>query len=222
MMDRYTPKIKLCGMTNVHDVQAALDYGAEFIGLIFAQESPRSVDLMVAKKIVDLVSQANEKSGGNVQVVGVFRNQDTQTIQRTVDALDLPLVQLHGKESPEQCKAISVPVIKVFEVDDEFAWQDVLQFSQNISYIMVDCPKSFQGQKDTWLKQAVDICAARGDDLPPLFFAGNLNAENVGFVINRVEPFAVDVASGVEKDPGTKDLAKMKNFCLSVEKAVSL
>jgi phosphoribosylanthranilate isomerase len=217
-----SPKIKLCGMTNIHDVRAALDLGADFIGLIFAEESPRRVNLEAAQEIVDSIRKVNQEVGSSIKPVGVFRNQDNQTIEKIIASLDLPLVQLHGEESPKQCKQVSVPVIKVFEMVDDFSWEDVAEYSDNVPYIMIDCPKSFRGDKVGWLKEAVAICSQRPESLPPLFFAGALSPENVSVVISQAKPFAVDIASGIEKEPGLKDLEKMKRFCQLVNRAVTI
>ncbi len=218
-----TTKIKICGITSLQDALAALDAGADFLGLIFAQSSPRRADHAVAKEIIAGVEK-------RAKVVGVFKDQPLDEVRSLAQKLGLDFVQCHGAESIEYVRQLPAKVIKVLEltgaVDSSIA--DTAQTWKNdAAYLLFDRPKSLSDP--AWYKAAVQQLLAaqrstRGVDptlgsLPlPYFFAGGLSAENVGEIVASLQPFAVDVASSIESSPGKKDIAKMNDFCKAVKR----
>lgn len=201
-------KIKICGITNIEDARIAVSAGADFIGLIFAQESPRAVSFDTAKEIVHELDD-------RVQIVAVFKDNPPAEVDITVSALGLSLVQYHGKESAEYCAYTKEKVIKAFELDDNLKAELIGKYIGNVDYILLDRPKN--GTQDVHSLMSTASTVTRDHkELPPIFFAGGLNPENVKEVVVKLQPYAVDVASGVESSPGKKDHEKIKRFCQTV------
>ncbi|HEY9676821.1 MAG TPA: phosphoribosylanthranilate isomerase [Drouetiella sp.] len=202
--------VKICGITNAQDARDAIAAGAEFLGFIFVQSSDRAVDESGAKAILPEVR-------GKAKIVGVFRNSAIEEVNRLASLLNFDFVQLHGNESPEYCSEVNAPVIKVIEITAD-ADLDSLRANlgrySKASYILFDKPKGLDF--DQWLDFAVEKVAAI-PSIGEYFFAGGLNHTNVKGVLARISPTFVDVASGVEKAPGVKDVTKMNAFCNAVK-----
>lgn len=222
--------IKICGITCNADAHEAIADGAKFIGLIFADRSPRKIS---EEKACDIIAQFK----GSAQFVGIFEDAALDLINEFAARLTLDLVQCHGAESPEYCSRIRVPVIKAFVLHN--TWYDnarfdspqrkqqqhelfefVELFKHSVKYFLFDRPKKFP--QEEWLPYAVDVLKEANGFLPEYFFAGGLTERNVGKVIEELRPFGVDVASGVEKSPGVKDHAKIALFCETVRAAQSI
>jgi phosphoribosylanthranilate isomerase len=205
-----SPKIKICGLTNSKDARDAVNCGASFLGVIFAETSPRRVELENAKTI------RGEKTD-SVSLVGVFQNQPLAAVNAIADKVNLDFVQLHGEESAEYCQAIERPVIKVVNLKNTVGDQDqnltaiAAEYSFCAKYLMFDKPKGENAQD--WLKIAVDRIAVIESKLPPYFFAGGLNVANLEMVLSRLQPYCLDVSSSVEKRVGEKDIEVMRAFC---------
>lgn len=204
-------KIKICGITSLEDALAALDAGADYLGLIFAQSSPRRVEEAVAKEIVAGV-------GGRAQIVGVFKDQEVEYVSELAMSLKLDYVQCHGKESVEYARRLPTRVIKVFELEamDEVVAAEMLAWKDDAAFILFDRPKLLKDPE--WYKRAINELCAAGPLAMPYFFAGGLTSKNVGEVVEALQPFAVDVASSVESAPGQKDVGKMNDFCKAVKR----
>jgi phosphoribosylanthranilate isomerase len=206
--------IKICGITSVTDARAAVECGAEYLGLIFVEQSARKVSQSLACEIAASVK-------GQAKLVGVFMNAPAQQIVSTFSLVGLDFAQYHGQESPAFVKSIGVPAIKVFELSDLFSWENVEHYLDCAQFFLLDRPKGLHCRD--WLDSALATANAAPAHLPPYFFAGGLNPDNVGMVINRLKkPFyGIDVASGVETEPGIKDLKKLKRFCNIVQEEAS-
>jgi len=194
-----TPKIKICGITSVHDAELALECEADYLGVIFA-DSPRRVAIETAKEISKMATP----------LVGVFQNQPLSFVQEVLAEVKLDFVQLHGEESPEYCQTLPLPVIKVFTAHYPLDWDRIGPYQQ-VDFLMLDKPHDY-------LEQAITFFKEERDQLPPVFLAGGLNAENVSMFIQSAQPYAVDVASGVESEPGIKDPQKLQAFCQAVQR----
>ncbi len=215
-------KIKICGITNVDDAIAAVDAGADAIGLNFYSGSKRCVDVDVARQIVDEVSQ-------RAACVGVFVNASADEIPSICGRARLQIVQLHGDEPPELIKSLGsgYDVIRVCRLDergtpairaDLDACCEIAGFAPVAILVDAAAPGRFGGSGHTvdwrqlenyptWIKNI------------PLILAGGLNSANVAEAIRIVSPQAVDVASGVELAPGKKDTAKMRDFVAAARAA---
>ena len=197
-------KIKICGITNYEDAKNTVDLGADFLGFNFYSRSPRCVNLKTAKNIV-------EKLQKNVLKVGVFVNEKIDNINEIADYCNLDLIQLSGDEDFGYVKILkkstNKKIIKVFRIKkgDEIKNFDKFDFD----YFMLDTFKNgFYGGTG----QDFNLNLANGFDNKKLFLAGGLNEKNVKTAIQKVNPFAVDVCSSIEKSAGRKDFDKMKRF----------
>lgn len=200
--------IKICGLTNVSDGLAASVAGADFIGLIFAPESPRAVTPAVAADI-------HASLAGRARTVGVFRNAEVETILDTHARVGFDLVQLHGRESPEFCRRMPVPVIKVFEITPDLTHAEVTAYRDVATWFLFDRPKG--ETSPDWTVRAARFLATVPPPLP-FFFAGGLTADSVSGIVRDIAPFGVDVASGVETSPREKDPTRMTAFCEAARK----
>ena len=206
------PSVKICGITNLADAEAAIAAGAEYIGLIFAEESKRKVNRNAAQEIVDAVR-------GKVRTVGVFKDSPGELIGELFAELRLDLVQFHGNESPQLIRELALPSIKAFVIDQDFRWENVQMYAGTVDKILLDRAKNETAPG--WLASALEIAASPPADTPPYFFAGGLTPGNVKSVMHSAlatssKFYGVDVASGVEKSAGVKDVLKMNEFCKTV------
>jgi phosphoribosylanthranilate isomerase len=202
-------RVKICGITRVEDALAAAQYGADAIGLVFYQRSPRHVSIAQAKQLTEALPPF-------VSVVGLFVNADSVFVREVLANVPLDLLQFHGDETPEYCSQFSTPYLKAIRVK---AGVDLLQ-----------CASDFRGAKGLLLDAHVEgIPGGTGTafdwtlipkKLPlPVILSGGLDAENVAAAIKQVRPYAVDVSSGVEASKGIKDSAKIAAFINEVKRA---
>ncbi|MDP8247836.1 MAG: phosphoribosylanthranilate isomerase [Candidatus Tritonobacter lacicola] len=204
-MEADTVKVKICGITSVRDALATCELGADAIGLVFSG-SPRKVSLNAAAEIAGRVSPF-------VTVVGVFVNEEREFVSRALEQCSLDLVQLHGDESPEYCLSFPGRVIKSFRIGEAGDISPVSSFSVRAALFDSRVRGAFggTGKAFEW-KVLGDVTRLQLS----VILAGGLNADNVGRAIEIVRPYAVDVSSGVEAEPGKKDYARMKEFMQKV------
>lgn len=193
--------VKICGITSLENACMAVNYGASAIGMIFYSGSPRYVEPNKAAQWIGRVS-------GKVKKVGVFVNENIEIIRSTIEKLNLDYIQLHGNESPEFCKEILKPVIKVLRVDKHVD-NSVLE-KYNVYAFLLDTYKEDKpggtGEKFKW-----EFVSALKTETP-IILSGGLNADNIIEGINVIQPAAVDLNSGVESSPGEKDDNKMQQL----------
>jgi phosphoribosylanthranilate isomerase len=206
-------RIKVCGITGLEDARAAVAAGADGLGFIFVEQSPRLVD-------PDMVRAINDELPPFVDSIGVFCNEEIEVVEEIINYCHLTLVQLHGTESPEYCKSVSCPVIKSFSIHPESQSEELADYSEVASGFLLD---TFHKDMAGGTGMVFDWKLVEQIQPPgPVILAGGLNPENVGEAIRQVKPFAVDVNSGVEYQPGRKDTDKLKNFADEVRKADEL
>jgi len=199
-------KVKICGITNFEDAQAAADLGADMLGFNFFEGSKRYVERSTAAKIIRGLDD-------RVDPVGVFVNAEIDTIQTTVEKTGLAAIQLHGDEEPEfvatVAKTCGVPVIKALRVTPDFSVEVIRDFPVDSILLDVYSTAAFggTGERFDW-----NIAVAAKQFSDRLFLAGGLTPDNVAEAVELVRPYAVDVASGVESAPGKKDPIKMEAF----------
>lgn len=197
-------RVKVCGITELEDARDAVLLGAAAIGLNFYEKSPRCIEASKAAQIIEQLPPF-------VTVVGIFVNHpDPQSLEDFALSLGLHAVQLHGNETPDYCSMIQrVKVIKAIRVDENFR-VDVMR-NYGAGTFLLDACSPGTGQVFDWNR--VYGANAFGS----IIIAGGLTAGNVGEVVNKLHPFAVDVASGVESAPGKKDYEKMRQFIEAVQ-----
>jgi phosphoribosylanthranilate isomerase len=201
-------RIKICGVTTESQALACADAGADAIGVNFVASSVRRVDVPTAQAIVRAV-------GARVLVVGVVANQTVLAMRALRDATGVGCLQLHGDERADDVLALLPHAYKAIRVADD---RDV-RAAQAMpgDYVMVDAKVAGTlggtGHAFEW-GLVVELARTRR-----LVLAGGLTPENVADAIRQVRPWSVDVASGVESAPGTKDLAKVRAFVDAVRSA---
>ena len=214
-------RIKIEGLRDAREAMKIAQMGADAIGMVFA-DSPRWVSPEQARAIVDILPPW-------VATVGVFVNSDAETINRVIRRTGIGYVQLHGDEPPEIVGLIEAPVIKAFRVRDETwlagvrSWIDAGGAKRNLVAVLLDAyDKSAQGgtgKQFNWDLVADARAAGALAGVDPIILAGGLDASCVAQAIRVVQPWAVDVASGVESAPGVKDLDKVEAFLNAVREA---
>ena len=200
------PKLKICGITQLDDARYCAGAGADYLGFIQHEESPRYVDPGRAAEVIDWVH--------GPAPVGVFVNDDAEAINRTAEEAGFDLVQLHGNEPPEVCAEVERPVIKAVRVlHDASATQlrSLMEpYAAHVDFFLLDTHSTSlwggTGESFNW-RLARELSA----DFP-LFLAGGIDAENVEEAVRTMQPYAVDLSSSLEAEPGKKDFDKMERF----------
>lgn len=201
-------RVKICGITSVEDAQHAIAEGADAIGLVFYEPSPRCVSVAVARKICESIPPF-------VTVVGLFVDHAEADVKKICSQVPLSLLQFHGSEPESFCARFDHPYIKAVRVQTT---EDVVNAQKNYSTaqgLLVDTYKEGVpgGTGETFDWQLLP------DDLnQPLVLAGGLNPSNVRKAIEHVKPFAVDVSGGVELSKGVKDPDKITLFMKEVSR----
>lgn len=213
--------IKVCGITNIEDAQACAELGADMLGFIFA-ESPRRVGVDTAAEIIEVVRNDGWRSPNPEipKLIGVF-TEEREDIPQIAEACGLDFIQLHGTQSDAFASAIGKDrVIRVTRVKDEFSI-DALTDYPSAAYYLLDTYKKGQpggtGETFDWSLAIL----ARNLLRKPIILSGGLTPANVHHAVRAVKPYAVDVSSGVELEPGRKDIAKVKEFIDHVREADS-
>jgi len=196
--DNLVTRIKVCGMTSLADAEQAADLGAWAIGLIHHSDSPRYVEPAVAAEIGAALKRRCE-------VVGVFVNSTLDEIARAVENAQLTMVQLHGDEGPEFCEEVGrrtgTKVIKALPVRDSGDVRAAEIFRTDFHLFDAYSPdvRGGSGQSFDWA-----LLGERRSSVP-MILAGGLTPENVVEAVETAKPYAIDVVSGVEAEPGRKD-----------------
>jgi len=204
-----SPKIKICGITNQEDADLAVQEGADALGFVFYPQSPRYVQPAVAQHIIASLPPF-------VLPVGVFVNHELAMVQRVFDDCGLALAQLHGDESPGFCESLKRPVLRAIRLRDRSSFLALAEWKGRIGVrgFVVDAFSDRvyggTGHLTDW-SLAGEVAKA-----VPILLAGGLTPENVQEAIRQVQPYGVDVSSGVEHSPGRKDPAKIRAFIQSV------
>ncbi len=200
-------RVKICGITNLEDAQAATSFGADALGFIFAP-SPRRISPKEAKEII-------KKLGPWVTAVGVFVNESAHIVHRVASECGLGAVQLHGDENVSTLRALSSrTVIKTLHVDENFDWKKIKNSPAHAFLFDTRLAGRWGG---TGARFDWELLKARSLD-KPFIVSGGLNPGNVISAIRELSPYGVDVASGVESSPGKKDKKLLKRFIQNAKK----
>jgi phosphoribosylanthranilate isomerase len=198
--------VKICGITQLEDAQAAVRYGAQALGFIFWPGSPRMVAPQRVREIVAALQSP-------VTIVGVFVNQTAEHIREVSSVARLTTVQLHGDEAPALAAEMTLPVIKSVDLGDPASIGDWPMGVTLLADVNDPVRRGGTGTTVDWL------AAAKLAGIRPLLLAGGLNSENVADAIARVGPYGIDVSSGVERAPGVKDHDKLAALFAAVRLA---
>jgi phosphoribosylanthranilate isomerase len=194
--------VKICGITNREDAEAAVSAGANALGFIFYPRSPRAMTPAQAGVICAGLP-------GHVAKVGVFVNASPDEVNEAVALCGLNILQFHGDESPEYCSQFGIMTMKAFRVRDREIIPALPRYATHAWLLDAYNPVQLGGSGETFDWQ---LAVAANQLGKPIFLAGGLTPENVVQAIRQVKPFGVDVSSGVEIAPGRKDHEKVKAF----------
>jgi len=207
--DEMPVKVKICGITNLADGMAAAEAGADALGFVFYDQSPRHVSVEAAASLIRQLPPF-------VMKVGVFVNAPEDLVVWAIRECGLNLLQFHGDEAPEYCLQFGLMSMKAFRVRDAASLQAVLGYHTDAWLLDAYSPGKPGGTGETfnW-----DLALEAQDWGRPIFLAGGLTSENVAEAVRCARPYGVDASSGVEAAPGRKDHAKVRAF-IQAAKAV--
>lgn len=194
-------KVKICGITNLEDAMIAVEAGADALGFVFYDKSPRCVEPGKAADIIRALPPF-------VAAVGLFVNADINFVNLAADSCRLDVVQLHGEETPDFCSRVGRRVIKVFRVRDAQSIAPIQDY--RVAGYLLDAYSSgaYGGTGLSFNWEIAKIAKKYG----PVILAGGLTPDNIRQAVETVQPYAVDVSSGVEAAPGKKDPDKVRKF----------
>jgi phosphoribosylanthranilate isomerase len=206
-------RVKVCGITRLEDAELAVELGAWALGFVLWPHSPRAADPTAAAAIAAALRR-------RVELVGVFVNATLEEIAHAADELHLTHVQLHGDEGPSFCaeagRRTGAKVIKAVRVSSAADFQDLERYHTDFHLLDTAVRGLRGGSGRTW---DWALAGTRRRHVPAIL-SGGLNADNVAAGVAAVEPYAVDVSSGVEASPGVKDHAKLRAFMAAVPQPV--
>lgn len=201
-------RIKICGITRLVDLQSVAHHGADAIGLVFYPPSPRNVSIQQAVELLVHLPPF-------VTVVGLFVNASMETVREVMAQVSLDVLQFHGDESPEYCQQFGKPYLKAIRVKAGMDLQQSALRYHNAQGLLLDAyvegiPGGTGASFDWGLIPK---------NLPlPIILSGGLDGENIAAAIQQVQPYAVDVSSGVEASKGIKDVMKIQKFVQAVKR----
>ena len=213
-----TTRIKICGITRPEDALTAARLGADAIGLVFYEPSPRNVDIEKACAVVNALPPF-------VTRVGLFVDAKPEQIRQVLEKVGLDCLQFHGDESPQDCEQYNRPYIKAIRMRDGVDLEDEARRFSSASGLLLDAYQpgvpGGTGESFDWSRVSQSVLQKLDK---PVILAGGLSSSNVGGAILLVQPYAVDVSGGVESDSrlkgkGVKDHAKMTAFVKAVHLA---
>jgi len=195
-------KVKICGITNAPDALAAVEAGADALGFMFYEPSPRHVSIPQVAGIIKELPPFIIK-------VGVFVDAPEDLVMRAISDCGLNLLQFHGNEPPEYCTQFGVMSMKAFRIRDAGSLTALQEYPTDAWLLdaFVADKLGGTGEKFNW-----DLAIEAKKLGRPIFLAGGLTPSNVAEAVRTVQPYAVDVSSGVEATPGRKDHAKVREF----------
>jgi len=201
-------RIKICGITRPEDAQAAIEAGADAIGLVFYAPSPRAVDITQAQKIAAVVPPF-------VTITALFVDPSAEEVQKVLDSVRIDLIQFHGDEEEHFCEQFNTSYIKAIRVRQT---QDVVANSLRFSSALAFLLDSFKAGVPGGTGETFDWSLIPKESSKPIILAGGLTADNIALAIQQVQPFAVDVSGGVEAAKGIKDPSKIQAFINEVNR----
>jgi len=192
--------VKICGITTLDDALACVDAGADALGFNFWPRSKRHVPVERAAAIAKRVPP-------NVRTVGVFVDPSADDVERAFASGAIDLAQLHGDETPEFCRRFAGRYWKALRLRDQASVARMAEYA--CDFVLVDADTPGYGGSG---QRADTMLAAEAAKLRRVILAGGLTADNVADAVAAVDPYGVDVAGGVEREPGVKDWIKVAAF----------
>jgi len=214
-MTQTPPQVKICGITDVHDAELAVELGAWAIGMVFYDGSPRRCSTEQALRITTALRRRAE-------LCGVFVDASLEELTRLTEELGLSMLQLHGDEGPAFCaearRRTGARVIKAIQVAGAGDVRELERY--HVDFHLADARARTPAKQDlrggTGETFDWSLLAQRRSSATPLILSGGLHSGNVAEATDLVRPYAVDTASGTERAPGHKDEAKLRAFFAAV------
>ena len=208
------PKVKICGLSEPNSLTAAIEAGADFIGLVFYEASPRHVEIEVAKYLSSFIPD-------NVEIVGLFVNPDDEYLTRVLHDVPLTMIQLHGDETPtrvtENKNKFNLPVMKALSISSKKDLENIVHYENIADWLLFDAKgEKLPGGNGITFDWNI---LKNHESKTPWMLAGGLNADNAGEALKICSPDALDVSSGVEAAKGVKDSDKIRSFISAVKSA---
>jgi len=203
--------VKICGITNLEDALLSVESGADAVGFIFYNQSPRFVSPETVRRIVEQLPESISK-------IGVFVNPSVRDVSAICGEVKLSAAQVHGNHTDGELRKLGTNLIKAFQVDDDFEVRILRRYSVEAFLLdaFVKGKAGGTGKTFDW-----DI-ARKATKYGRVILSGGLNPNNVGDAVRFVRPYGVDVCSGVEKRPGKKDLKKVREFIQNARNSFSM
>lgn len=201
-------RVKICGITNAKDAELAADAGADALGFVFVPGTPRYIDPETARGIIHDLPPF-------ITPVGVFADHPVAEVEQVMARCGLRTVQFHGSEAPAYCEEITGSVIKAFRMGAERPFPQLGAYRVHAYLLDAFVEEKLGGTGNTFPLEL----ATRAKSFGRVIIAGGLTPENVAHVIHTVQPYGVDVSSGVEVKPGRKDPPKLHDFLGAVRGA---
>lgn len=198
-------RVKICGLTNTDDAVFAAEAGADALGFVFYPTSPRRV---TPEQVAEIIRRLPPY----VRTVGVFHNQDEQAIRAVVEQCGLDAVQLQGEEPPALCERLGSRVIKAIHMKDRDSLAAMGTYKVRAFLLDTYSPPGTGGQPGGTGRMFDWSLAVAAKPYGRVIVAGGLTPENVRQAVEQVQPYGVDVSSGVERSPGRKDPEKVRRF----------
>jgi len=203
-------KIKICGITREEDALLAADLGADFLGFIFVPSSPRFVEPERAAAIAARVRERQSPP----RLTGVFHDSSPEYIKEIASLTGIDIAQLHGSETDDDIRALGFPAVKVLRVGDSLP---DTQLTPTAAWLLFD---TFDERRAGGTGRRFDWSVlASYDRSKPFFLSGGITPDNVVAAISLVRPDAIDIASGVESEPGVKDREKLERLFERIRRA---
>ena len=195
-------RVKICGITHSDDARGVIAAGADAIGLVFYEPSPRCVSVATASQIASV-------AGPFVTVVGLFVDARAEFVEQVLEQVPLHLLQFHGRESRQYCEQFKRPYLKALRMKPELDVMAAIEAYPSAAGILLDAYRKGVpgGTGETFDWNRVPASAAC-----PIVLAGGLSVENIARAVAATAPYAVDVSGGVEFEPGRKDRRKVEQF----------
>ena len=208
--------IKICGITNLEDAKEAVELGADALGFVFYEKSPRCITKETAKEIITSIQHPASRiqdPASRIQTVGLFVDELEERVNEITSYCNFNILQFHGDETPDYCKKFPQKIIKAFRIKDKESLANIPKYE--VDYYLLDTYSEElpggTGKTFNWnlAKEAKKIGR-------PIILSGGLNSENIVEALEKVLPFGVDVSSGVELSPRKKEHKKLKEFITKV------
>lgn len=199
-------RVKICGITRPEDALAAARCGADAIGLVFHPASPRAVDLETAQAVVTALPAF-------ITVSALFVDPSADDVEKVLKAVPIDLLQFHGDEAPSFCRYFGVRYLKAVRMRDDVDLNDVAERFHDCAAVLLD---AYREGVHGGTGESFDLSRVPKEYPLPIVLAGGLKPDTVAEAVRTVRPWAVDVSSGVERDKGIKDAAKIEQFIRGV------